>query len=226
MHSRPSPGTECSQPAVRGWFLWLPLIVALSLFSFYSYAQQEPNESASLPKGQTLSPVTSWQISEEEVGQVSPDAETVAMFDFEGRIGWVEKSNHKETIWLDGKPASKSYDKVTWVGIHGGHLTFAAKRNGKWVLMRDNEECSAEFDSVIAPQFSSEARLLRVGVCSAKKCYLLQEGTKAGPDFEEISHFTFSGERYAYFGKRDNKYVLVVDGKETGPPMEHYGTVE
>ena len=116
--------------------------------------------------------------------------------------------------------------KVAWVGFHGGHLTFAAKRNGKWVLMRDNDECSAEFDSVTRPQFSSEGSLLRVGVCSKKKCYLLQEGAKAGPEFDEISRFTFSGERYAYFGKRDKKYLLVVDGKETGPPMEHFGIVE
>jgi len=133
-------------------------------------------------------------------------------------------SAKRDTKWvkmLDGKEIGPAFDKLGagfWffgdVGLE--HLAYAAKRGEKWLMVADGKE-SPEFEDVGAPRFSSNAKHLTYPASLGQKKWLMVVNGNRGPEFEEVSPPVFSpdGERLAYRGKRKDREVLVLNGKET-----------
>jgi Tol biopolymer transport system component len=104
------------------------------------------------------------------------------------------------------------------------HLAYAAKRNGKWVMVVDNKE-GAEYDSIGlgSPAFSPDGKRMVYSALKSDKWSVVVDGQE-GPGFETIFNPSFSpdGKHIAYVAWKKGlgrDWSLVVDGQ---PGAEHW----
>ncbi len=212
--------------------LALYVFFVLLLISLCSYAQNAPSgplvpSTANLKTSQS-GPLAlpESQIKEQLIGELSAGAEMVTARSTENHLAWVEKSNGKKTVWLDGKRIGGTYDDVKYLEVSSDeqHLAFIAKRQSKWVLVVDGADRSREYGRLTAPELSANGKFFAVGACLEKKCRLVVNEEEIGPEYEDISApgFNAAGDHSVYFGKRNKRWVQVLDGKEQGPEMDDY----
>jgi hypothetical protein len=166
------------------------------------------------------------QIKEKLIGEISPGAEMATARSTENHLAWVEKTEGKSTVRLDGKQIGDTYEDLKYLRFSADeqHLAFVAKRKSRWVLVVDGADKSREYGKLTAAELSANGKFFAVGACLEKKCRLVVNGEEMGPEFEDISApaFTADGEHSIYFGKRNKKWVQVLDGKEQGPEMDDF----
>ena len=176
-------------------------------------------------------PIPPSQIREELVAEVSPGSEAVALrFLNTGgvdHVAWVEQSKSGKTIWLDGKQVGGPFDDVKYPALFRGTgaLGFVASRKSKWLLSVGGREYGSEYTKITGYDVGAQGELV-AGVCREKQCRLLLDGRETGPTFEDIGAPDFSpkGDHYVYFGKRNEKWVPLVDGKDIGVEMDGWWT--
>src|SRR4051812_44565625 len=89
----------------------------------------------SSPASQTL------KLTETVIAELSPGAELASARMAKERLAWIEKQNGKRVVRLDGKQQGGSYEEARYLHFNpdATKLGFAAKRNGKWVLIIDGK---------------------------------------------------------------------------------------
>ena len=177
-------------------------------------------------------PIAPSQIREETIGECARGTDMtslrIATVRGERHVAWIEQSRDGRTVRLDGKQVGGVYDEVKFLGFRGGdrQLSFIASRKPKWMLVVNGQE-RGDYTKVTAPDVDAEGALA-AGVCHDKTCRLLMGDREIGPAFDDIGapDFSPSAEHYVYFGKREKKWIAIVDGKEVSTAMDDFWRVQ
>jgi hypothetical protein len=138
------------------------------------------------------------------------------------RLAWVEENSGKRTVRLDGKMQGSAYDDVRHMAFGAGHLMFFGKRGASWLLVVDGQEQSRAYEKVSSIAFQPGGTSWAFTACEGNKCRLHVNGDERGPEFEDFSYPQWSrdGKRLAWLGKRNGKWIAVLDDKETPPLLD------
>jgi Tol biopolymer transport system component len=133
----------------------------------------------------------------------------------------------KSAVVVDGVEG-KEYDEIGRFifSSDSKRVAYAAKRNGKWLIVVDEVE-SSEYDGIMTgtPIFSPDSKRVAYAVIRRKYSWLglttssvyvtVVDGVE-GSEYDEMAGFTFSpdSKRLAYGAKRGGKCMFVVDGVE------------
>jgi len=210
------------------------LRIALFVAAFLFTSILPGNRLAASPtEGPTLkaTPIPAAQIHETLIAEARQGSDIVAIrvsgTGAERRVAWLEETKGSKTVWLDGKQVAGPYDEVKYFAFRaqGGPVVVVATRKSKWTLKIGEQEYGGDYSKITAPDVGPEGQSL-AGVCRDKTCRLMVDGHESGPVFEDIGTPDFSpkGEHMVYFGKRNGKWTVILDGKETGPEMDGWWT--
>lgn len=141
--------------------------------------------------------------------------------DGQSQASYAMLSTQDPAHYINGAPGYQYATRLVF-SPDSKHLAYAAKRNGKWVVVVDGQE-GAEYDDigVGSPAFSPDGKRIAYSEkTDAKAPWAVVADGQAGPEFDAISNPSFSpdGKHLAYAavqgGHFDKQQVLVVDGQE------------
>ncbi len=135
-------------------------------------------------------------------------------------VAFVNRSNGKSNVVLDGKPAN-SYDDIPVLlfSANGQHLAYVARAGAKELVVLDGQEGRA-YDGVENLLFSADSQHLAYIAHNASK-WLVVEDDKEFKSYDriELGSLTFSadGENLAYAAVSGANHFIVMSGRESRP---------
>jgi hypothetical protein len=189
-------------------------------------AAQSVGQQTAPPATSPATPASAAPVFHEElIAEIPSGSDFKELVSAENHVAWQEKNGKAWIVRLDGKQQGGSYDEAKFMGFNqdGSHLAFFGKRKDKWLLVLDGQERSPEYHYVTTVAFQPHGTSFAFSSCTEKKtCHLVVDGKDSPAEYQDMSfpRYSSDGKRLAYFGKRDKKWIAVVDGKETGPGLE------
>jgi Tol biopolymer transport system component len=144
-----------------------------------------------------------------------------------GRVSWGEFDGVKTIIYVDAKKDGV-YDKVLHLPVfseNGRSVAYVAVKNNQWyVVCNGNPELIPDKAAIVV--LSPDGNDVVYLGLSGGKCYIVKNGSKISSLYNDIDPYSihFSGDsKHMMFSAKDNqnKWVLVVDGKEGA----HYDSI-
>ena len=184
------------------------------------------------PTADTLeppAPTAGIVVEETLIAEMPADADVECAVANTEHAAWVLNTQGTRAVFLDGAQVGESYDDVGCPRLFGtgAQVAWIAKRDGKWFAVADGVERTRHYGKMSELRVSPDAKSILVGACNGDHCHLVVDMAEVGPEFEEITAPAVSadGTHVMYAGKREKKWVMVIDGEERWPPMntvEHY----
>jgi hypothetical protein len=162
----------------------------------------------------------STRFHEEAIAEITPGSRTAYQIVSHSHAAWVENlAPGGVTVNLDGKRQGGVYLDARYLALSpdGTHFVFSVRRGLMWTIILDDREYSPRYEKTTSVVFRPQGDSIAYGACREKNhCRLVVNGDETGSEYDDISYPLYSrdGKRLAYLGKRDKKWVAVVDGKE------------
>ncbi len=163
------------------------------------------------------------------------DAVYTIVFSPDGkRVGYKARTREKAYVVVVDGVTSAEYDNAGSItpifSPDSKHVAYFGKKDGKYRLVLDGEEDSKLWDTFRKghPVFSPDSKRMAyegvVGEWDGGEHYFVIDG-ESGPPFDKISNIVFSPDssHVAYFGKKDGKWRLIMDGAEDSVLWDDYG---
>ncbi|HKE07980.1 MAG TPA: hypothetical protein VKB48_09115 [Candidatus Acidoferrum sp.] len=168
------------------------------------------------------------EFQEEVIGEIAPGNEYKKGVVGDQHLAWVEGHSGSVIVKLDGKQQGQSYKDVADLDFNDDEsrfVFFGQRSSSAWVLVVDGRENVSEHWSRSSLAFQPNGNSYAFGACQEKKrCQLVVDGRETGAVYQDISFARYSrdGKRLAYLGKKEKKWIAVVDGKELGSEMDDF----
>jgi hypothetical protein len=142
------------------------------------------------------------------------------------RIAYIQTAGKQQTVVVDGKK-EKTYDRAGGLSFspNSQWCAYAASAGGKWFIVFNAANNSRELDPhnrVGPPVFAPQGKRFAYTALQADGEHVaVIDVTKPGPVYERIFEgrlvFSRDGQRLAYGARKEGKWLVVIDGQESGP---------